>query len=120
MSPCSPRAFDGRSLKMNNFSPPSLRRARYAICISALAFVSSAFSQGSLTPPPGPPGKTMKSLDQIDTHVTQAGEKRIPIDVEHTPGDKSSEFVIIEPGSYYLTGNVIAAKANAISILVSS
>jgi hypothetical protein len=40
----------------------------------------------------------MKTLDQIDTHVAQAGEKRIPI--------SSLPFTITAPGSYYLTGNL--------------
>jgi hypothetical protein len=40
----------------------------------------------------------MKSLDQIDTHVAQAGEKRIPI--------SSLPFTISASGSYYLSGNL--------------
>jgi hypothetical protein len=67
----------------------------------ALAFLLSIFNsqlstaraQGSLTPPPGPPSPTMKSLDQV--------EPRIPI-----PGGNSS-FFISTPGSYYLTGDII-------------
>jgi hypothetical protein len=41
----------------------------------------------------------MKSLDQV--------EPRIPVDVTHTPGDSNSTYIISQPGSYYLTGNLV-------------
>ncbi|HEY4285065.1 MAG TPA: right-handed parallel beta-helix repeat-containing protein [Chthoniobacterales bacterium] len=54
-------------------------------------------AQGSLTPPSAPT-PTMKSLDQV--------EARTPVDATHTPGDGTNLFIISQPGSYYLTGNI--------------
>lgn len=66
-----------------------------------LGFAVSAHSQGGpLTPPPGVPGPTMKSLEQI--------EPRIPV-VTGAPGvaiDAFGGVTLSQPGSYYLTGNV--------------
>ncbi|WP_035601654.1 right-handed parallel beta-helix repeat-containing protein [Haloferula sp. BvORR071] len=51
----------------------------------------------------------MKTLDQV--------EPRIPVNATNTAADASSAFVISQPGSYYLPGNVTATgKANGISI----
>ena len=62
-----------------------------------LGLTTTAFPQGSLTPP-GPPAPTMKTLDQV--------EPRRAINATNTPGDAISVFKITQPGSYYLTGNV--------------
>jgi hypothetical protein len=67
-------------------------------CLLHSFFSVSSFAQGSLTPP-GAPAPTMKSLAQI--------EPRIPVDAAHTPGDFSDLFVIAQPGSYYLTTNIV-------------
>src|SRR3954465_10824768 len=69
---------------------------RAILCLSAVPLC--ALAQGSLTPPSAP-GATMKSLDQI--------EARTPVDATHTPGDLSAEFIISQPGSYYLTTNLV-------------
>lgn len=86
------------------------------LLLSSLILSPSAFPQGPLLPPAGPIGPTMKSLDQIDTHVAQAGEKRIPIDAAHTPGDANYEFIVTVAASYYLTRNIGVAKTNGIKL----
>ena len=59
------------------------------------------FAQGNLTPP-GAPAPTMKSLDQI--------EPRTPVDAAHTPGNGVAGFIITQPGSYYLTTNIVGVS----------
>ena len=61
--------------------------------------LSTAFAQGSLTPP-GVPAPTMKTLTQV--------EPRTPI--------ASAPFTITNPGSYYLTTNLTVSGGNGISI----
>lgn len=53
------------------------------------------FAQGVLTPPAAP-APSMKTLSQV--------EPRTP--VSSLPGDASTQYIISQPGSYYLTGNL--------------
>jgi parallel beta-helix repeat protein len=73
--------------------------------LAAGAFMAGGAHAGPLNPPPGP------------IQSTPGPEPRIPINQQNTPGTLSSTFRIAEPGSYYLTGNVVGeAGKNGIEI----
>jgi parallel beta-helix repeat protein len=79
----------------------------------AVAFSPTGFAQGSLTPPPGAPAPTMKTLDQV--------ESRTIVNATNTPGDATNTFIISKPGSYYLTGNITGASGkHGISVLANN
>ncbi|TVQ59517.1 MAG: right-handed parallel beta-helix repeat-containing protein [Phycisphaerales bacterium] len=65
--------------------------AALAVSLGAVAVA------GDLNPPAGPVAPTMKTLDQV--------EPRTP--VQSLPGSLNAFRVISEPGSYYLTGDVL-------------
>ncbi|HOM58666.1 MAG TPA: right-handed parallel beta-helix repeat-containing protein [Kiritimatiellia bacterium] len=58
----------------------------------------TALAQGSLTPPPGAPGPSMKTLAQV--------EPRTPI--------MNVPYTITQPGSYYLTANLVTTSSGII------
>lgn len=80
--------------------------------ICSLILQPSAFPQGSLTPPPGAPAPTMKTLDQIEPRI----------DVQNAPAaavtttNANYHFIINQPGSYYLSANLGVTKTNGIQI----
>jgi len=73
--------------------------ATLAVCATALALSVILTNAGPLAPPPGPIAPTNKTLQEI--------EPRIPVGPDTTPGDADSLFTISQPGSYYLTGDVV-------------
>ena len=81
-----------------------MRNLFVALALLALSILnpqlSTAFAQGSLTPPPGAPAPTMITLQQI--------EPRTPI--------SSVPFTITTPGSYYLTTNLYSPSGNGITV----
>jgi hypothetical protein len=81
------------------------RRLFIALALLALATLNSqlstVFAQGSLTPP-GVPGPTMKSLDQIEARTA----------ITNT----STLVTITQSGSYYLTHNITVTAGDAIDI----
>jgi parallel beta-helix repeat protein len=70
--------------------------------ISALAAMARG---GPLTPPAGAVAPSGKTLTEV--------EPRTPISPSTTPGDPFGVYVISQPGSYYLTGDIagVAGKA---------
>ena len=74
--------------------------ATAAALLASFALSITTLAQGSLTPPPGPITPVMKSLDQI--------EARTPL-IPGAPGVTHANglYTLTEPGSYYLTGNLV-------------
>ncbi len=78
-------------------------RARNALLSVVLLAGSATFLvAGPLTPPGGPVTGTYKTLSEV--------EPAIAINAVNTPGDVDSVYRITQPGSYYLTGNIVGAS----------
>lgn len=92
---------------MKSYSSPLLTLVAF---VSTLCLSSSELrAQGSLTPP-GPPGPTMKTLDQIEPRI----------DISTLPGDGTYLHVISVPGSYFLSGNLTNAAGGKGGIVITA
>lgn len=80
-------------------------RALYATSAFRLLALSAA-AQGQLAPP-GAPAPTMKTLDQVEPRTPVQGLAAVP------------PYIITQPGSYYLTGNITVSTGDAIRIQAS-
>ena len=69
-----------------------------------LQFFATAFAQGPLAPPAGPPVASMKTLDQV--------EARTPIE--------SLPYIINAPGSYYFTKNLQFTATSGDALRITS
>lgn len=69
--------------------------------IAAIAAATTIASAGPLTPPPGPPASTNKTLDEVEPSTP----------IESLPGDASALHIISQPGAYHVTGNIDAPGA---------
>jgi hypothetical protein len=77
--------------------------------LCAIALPALPALAGPLTPPAGAVAPTHKTLTEV--------EPRVAISATNTPGDASNEFRITQPGSYYLTGNLVTGGSrNGIQI----
>ncbi len=77
---------------------------RHSLIASTLGLVvlagsTSLLLAGPLSPPAGSVTPSYKTLSEV--------EPRIAINATSTPGDADSLFKISQPGSYYLTGNIV-------------
>jgi hypothetical protein len=87
----------------------SLRSGAF-FCAILVALAHPVFAQGPLVPP-GAPGKTMKSLDQVEPRQ----------DLLLLPGDATSQVIVSQPGSYFLSANLTGVSGkNGISINTSN
>jgi parallel beta-helix repeat protein len=80
--------------------------------IALLCLSATAVFAGSLTPPPGTPAPTMKTLTQV--------EPRVDLHDPQAPGvnrnDPGNEIIITTPGSYYLSSDLAVGKADGIRV----
>jgi len=76
-----------------------------------IAALTAAARAGPLNPPAGPISPTAKPLGEL--------EPRTAVNAANTPGDGSAAFVISQPGSYYLLGDVVV-PANKTGIRVDA
>lgn len=83
------------------------------IACSALVLAAGTLVvAGPLSPVAGPVASTYKTLNEV--------EPRIAISSANTPGDANSVYRISNPGSYYLTGNVVGQIGKDAVILIAA
>ncbi|MCP9874371.1 right-handed parallel beta-helix repeat-containing protein [Synechococcus sp. Cruz CV-v-12] len=82
--------------------------ARTVLFLSGLVplITGAMLYAGPLDPPAGPIEPSGKTTQEVFDRVA-AVEARTAINATNTPGDDDSTFKITEPGSYYLTANII-------------
>ena len=102
-----------RNVSRNLLGPSPLSVGLILIVVASLGHFIGA--QGPLAPP-GPPAPTMKTLDQIEARTPLV--HGAPNTAAITTDDPDSHFIINEPGSYYLTGNLDVTRSNGIQVLV--
>ncbi len=89
------------------------RQKKAKVVVSVLALASLVlFSLGGYAgklEPSAPPGPTMKTLDEVEPRMA----------VQSLSGDANSQYVISQPGSYYLAGN-ITGEPNKCGIMIAA
>ena len=78
------------------------------VFLAGMLAVSLVIYAGGSLEPSGPPGPTMKTLDEV--------EPRIP--VQSLSGSANAVYVIDQPGSYYFTGDIVIDVNDKDAIIV--
>jgi hypothetical protein len=90
-----------------------MKTKRLTPTIALLLLAGAAALAGPLNPPAGPVTSSYKTLTDV--------EPRIALNAANTPGDSNAIYVISQPGSYYLTGNLsVPVSMNGIRIACNS
>src|SRR6186713_431090 len=89
------------------------RVVRTVILNGCLAALGSSFllAQGPLAPP-GAPAPTMKTLQQVEPRIDLQNAPAAAV----TTTDADYHYIITQPGSYYLSANLVVSKTNGIKI----
>jgi hypothetical protein len=92
--------------------------------LAGVAAMAGRGAAGPLNPPGGAVAGTGKTTDELWGKIARSdagmAEARVPISVATTPGDATNQFIIAQPGSYYLTANITGVIGKAcIGIAVS-
>ncbi len=85
------------------------------VCTILFASSISTFAQGNLVPTTAPNVPIMKTLQQIEPRIDLQNAPAAAVDTTNA----NYEFIIIKPGSYYLSANLGVIKANGIQIGVA-
>jgi hypothetical protein len=78
--------------------------SRLAAPLLAASFAAAAATAGPLNPPPGPVAPTMKTLAEV--------EARTPVVPGQPMGQDNGLYTFDQPGSYYLTGDIVVTNLN--------
>ncbi len=74
----------------------------------------TARAQGSLTPPAGAPAPVYKTLDQVEARTPMvAGQAGVTVDA-------SGQITLSQPGSFFLTKNLVITAQNLAGLTVTS
>lgn len=80
-------------------------RSRHIPLLLIAGLAASLALAGPLNPPAGPVAPTLKTLPEV--------EPRTAISAANTPGDVNTLYIITQPGSYYLTGDITGVPGKA-------
>lgn len=85
--------------------------------LAGVAAMAGRAGAGPLNPPGGPVASTGRTTDELWGKIARTdqgmAEARIPISAATTPGDANYQYILSQPGSYYLIGNLTGANARA-------